>query len=493
MKRPIASLSLMMTLAMVVAACSGEKPPAEHPVPSVSTSALTAKQPSEKASAPSSSPSASASASVAAGGGDEDSAQGVTNPGDNHPLPTYGSLEEVAAYPKGVFTSKTGPSYLEEGVEVQAVLEKYFRTLGDGTESVDDQAEHIYTKLLYLFAADYSDFKPLKKYAYVLFQGDKADPVTTRPVADGAQVNLELVLDASGSMAKQIDGRSMMDIAKESISKTIQQLPPNANVALRVYGHKGNNKAAGKAESCASSELIQPMGPVNAEAINAQLAPIAPTGWTHLATSISSGGQDFAAHQGENQVNILYVVSDGIETCDGDPIAAAANLKQLSVKPVLGIIGFNVDPTQELNLKQIAQAGEGHYAGANNADTLVKELAEIHALANSQYDWKPLDEFDVLKVSNALQFDAILKPSNDLQFDSLKEYNELIFAVQKLKFRFTNDHDVLDKVQQLIEERHSTIERFRGEAVDARNQERDQMLNAYRAKLGQPAVVIIPD
>lgn len=492
MKYPIASFSLMMALSLVIAACGGQKPATDHPVPSVSTSTVTATKPSQEASRPTSSASASSSASGTADG-DEASAQGESNPGDNHPMPTYGNLEEVAAYPKGVFVSTTEGGYLHEGVEVSAVLDKYFKTLGDKTKSTDEQAKHIYTKLLYLFGGNYADFKPLKEYAYILFQTDKVDPVTSRPVTNAAQVNLELVLDASGSMAKQIDGRSMMDIAKESISKTIQQLPPNANVALRVYGHKGNNKGSGKAESCASSELIQPMGPVNVDTINSQLAGISPTGWTPLGTSISRGGEDFAAHQGEGQVNILYVISDGIETCDGDPITAAANLKQLNVKPILGIIGFNVDPTQEHNLKQIAQAGEGHYAGANNADTLVKELAQIHSLANSQYDWQPLDIVDVLHVSNAHEFDGTIQPSNDLQFTALKEKNTLTDAVYDLKSRFPNDDDVLDKVAELIEERLDTIQPLRETVVESRRQEREQLKREYESKIGQPAVVFVAE
>lgn len=491
MKRPIASLSLMMTLAMVVAACSGEKPPAEHPVPSVSTSALTAKQPSEKASAPSSSPSASASSPDSA---DEASAQGETNPGSNHPMPTYGSFEEVANYPQGVTVAQNGGEIPGDDFDVEAALETIFPAGQQYSGSDEAVAEQIFRKLLYYYAANYSGYRPLHDYGYIIFQGDKVDPVTAKPLqGDGTQINLELVLDASGSMAKQIDGRSMMDIAKESISKTIQQLPQNANVALRVYGHKGNNKGSGKAESCASSELIQPMGPVNAEVLNAQLAGISPTGWTPLGTSIAKGGEDFAAHQGENQLNILYVVSDGIETCDGDPITAAANLKQLNVKPVLGIIGFNVDPTQELHLKEIAQAGEGHYAGANSADALVKELEQIHTLANSQYDWKPLQGTDVTAVSNAHAFEGSLYIENEMGKHETKEFNFLIANVNALRFSDRFDNDILDRVHELAINRNKTIRELRESMAEARRAERKRIEAEYRARIGQPAVVIIPE
>src|SRR5680860_389606 len=56
---------------------------------------------------------------------------------------------------------------------------------------------------------------------------------------DGPVVNLELILDASGSMAEEIEpGLARIDAAKQVLNEVIAALPQAAdiNVGIRVYG-----------------------------------------------------------------------------------------------------------------------------------------------------------------------------------------------------------------------------------------------------------------
>ena len=487
--KPMTILALMGLIPGLVA-CS--KPaPSEHPKPSISTSAIDANTPSASPSR-TASPQASESTSTSAGD-DEASSQGEAHPGEYHPLPVYNSIEDVAAYPKGVFVQATKTYELVDNQTTKELTKSLFANQKPFKGDPNKIANALFPKLLYYFSGNYSNYKPLPEYGYIVFKNDGLDPVKRTPVAGGTQVNLELVLDASGSMAKQINGRSMMDIAKESITKTLQQLPPNANVALRVYGHKGNNKANGKTESCASSDLIHPMAPLDTGAIQTQLNAIAPTGWTPLAESITRGAADFDAHQGDGNLNILYVISDGIETCDSDPILAATNLKQRNIKPVLGIIGFNVDPTQELHLREIANAGDGHYASANNADSLVKELEQIHSLANSNYDWQPIDGSDVDRVY-ALHARKRLYDSNDLIQVATSQQEEITSAIQTL----TNDLKIIDRdtskaLQDLNQQNAARIRELISQAGDALKQEAEQMKSTYTARIGEEGAVINPE
>ena len=491
--KPMTILALMCLTPGLVA-CS--KPaPSEHPKPSISTSAIEANTPSASPSPASETPTPSASASIADGGGDGDEAhqQGEDNPGEFHSLPVYNSMEDVAAYPKGIYVQASDDYALTDNQHIETLTKLIFANQQPYKGDPGKIANTLFPKLLYYFSGNYANFKSLHDYGYIIFKNDGTDPVTKTPLAGGTQVNLELVLDASGSMAKQINGRSMMDIAKESITKTLQQLPPNANVALRVYGHKGNNKANGKTESCASSDLIHPMAPLDTGAIQTQLNAIAPTGWTPLAESITRGAADFDAHQGDGNLNILYVISDGIETCDSDPILAATNLKQRNIKPVLGIIGFNVDPTQELHLREIANAGDGHYASANNADSLVKELEQIHSLANSNYDWQPIDGSDVDRVY-ALHARKRLYDSNDLIQVATSQQEEITSAIQTL----TNDLKIIDRdtskaLQDLNQQNAARIRELISQAGDALKQEAEQMKSTYTARIGEEGAVINPE
>lgn len=133
---------------------------------------------------------------------------------------------------------------------------------------------------------DYPVIEPIDRYSYVIFKEDKEDPFTHMTINEDMATNLEIALDCSGSMAKMIQGQTMMDIAKDSIRKVIAEMPENAKVGLRIFGHKGNNEASGKAESCASCELVHPVDSLDEATLSAALEPVGPTGWTCLAKSI---------------------------------------------------------------------------------------------------------------------------------------------------------------------------------------------------------------
>src|SRR5690606_18527517 len=99
------------------------------------------------------------------------------------------------------------------------------------------------------------------------------------------------------------------------------------------YGHKGTGKASDKALSCSSNELVYSPGPYSEAKMNEALNSFKPAGWTPLAASLQQAKEDLAPYKGENNTNIVYVVSDGIETCDGDPIQAAEELKNSGISP----------------------------------------------------------------------------------------------------------------------------------------------------------------
>ena len=87
----------------------------------------------------------------------------------------------------------------------------------------------------------------------------------------GTQVNVELMLDSSGSMADETNtGETRIAAAKSVLTDVIAALPsdrPEINVGFRVFGHKGNNTQAGKQESCQSSDLTVPIQGVDKQAL----------------------------------------------------------------------------------------------------------------------------------------------------------------------------------------------------------------------------------
>ncbi|RSK24713.1 vWA domain-containing protein [Hymenobacter metallilatus] len=144
------------------------------------------------------------------------------------------------------------------------------------------------------------------------------------------------VLDASGSMRAPWEGEQRWDVAKRLLSKMVDSLNayPHLELALRAYGHQHENKE----NNCEDSRLEVAFAPKNAAAIKARLKTIEPKGNTPITYSLLQSAGDFPADKAAR--NVLILITDGLESCKGDPCATALALqrKRVFLKPfVIGI------------------------------------------------------------------------------------------------------------------------------------------------------------
>jgi hypothetical protein len=200
----------------------------------------------------------------------------------------------------------------------------------------------------------------------------------SQPDAPDKIINVELILDVSGSMAQVIEtGETRMDAAKRVLNEVVSAIPEreNINVGLRIYGHLGDNTDAGQAESCQSSELVAPVSGVNKQVLLDQIMGLQPTGWTPLALSLERAGQDF--QPGENVTNAAVLVTDGLETCGGDPCGVASALHAAEIELITHVVGFALTPEEQATLGCIAEGGGGLLLGAANSTELTAALFEI--------------------------------------------------------------------------------------------------------------------
>ena len=186
-----------------------------------------------------------------------------------------------------------------------------------------------------------------------------------------SDANVIVILDSSGSMAEKIGSEVKIDVAKKSVSDFLTKMPQNINTGLVVYGHKGSNSAADKDLSCKGIEEVVKLGKNNSSNIIAAMDYFNPKGWTPIAGSL-----DFAKNifkdKGIDDKNYLILVSDGAETCDGDPLTAAKNIKSEIPGIKLSVIGFATDNNTQDFLKKIATLGGGSYLTADNSSDIAK-------------------------------------------------------------------------------------------------------------------------
>ena len=184
--------------------------------------------------------------------------------------------------------------------------------------------------------------------------------------------DLALIVDYSGSMnAKMSDGATKVASAKKCVSDLIDKLPKDLNVALIVYG-------TSKQRGCQDIDVIQPLGPMDKAALKTKINGFNATGMTPIAASLELAGQELAKAKGGPAI---VLVTDGAETCHGDPVAVAAKLAaQFGVKFGLNVIGFGIEPNERAGLAAIAAKGHGKLMTVETAseltDALKKAVAE---------------------------------------------------------------------------------------------------------------------
>ena len=149
------------------------------------------------------------------------------------------------------------------------------------------------------------------------------------------------VLDASQSMLGQWDGQQKMRIAARLLSNAMDSLKPveNLEVGLRVYGHQFS-VAAGE-RSCEDTKLEVPFGSNGYDKIKTTLSNLYPKGTTPIAYSLEQTKNDFPPCN--DCRNIIILITDGIEECDGDPCAVARALQKNGVTLKPFVIGMGLD------------------------------------------------------------------------------------------------------------------------------------------------------
>jgi hypothetical protein len=192
-------------------------------------------------------------------------------------------------------------------------------------------------------------------------------PGLTRATDTPPGERMILVLDASGSMWGRIEGRAKIEIAREALNELLGELPADTAVGLQVYGHRSKG-------DCDDIELLAAPRAGAAEDLARRIASIQPKGMTPITAALQQAGASLAQHEGRAS---LVLISDGKETCNGDPCAAARRLRAQGVDTTIHVVGFDVGAEEREQLQCIAEGGGGRYFGAANAAELAAALARV--------------------------------------------------------------------------------------------------------------------
>ncbi len=189
----------------------------------------------------------------------------------------------------------------------------------------------------------------------------------------GENLPILFVLDASGSMLIELEDRTRLDVAFDVIEQVVNTLPDDAEVGLRVYGHRYRSFGDERARAAVDSELLIPVGPLDREAFIRTVRSINARGATPLAHTIEQIPRDL---RGLDRPRVI-VLTDGVESFRRDPVAKSRALRQQHPDMEYIVIGFMIDQMVDReNLRGMADGGEGVYYNATDGPSLVRSLEQ---------------------------------------------------------------------------------------------------------------------
>ncbi len=189
-----------------------------------------------------------------------------------------------------------------------------------------------------------------------------------------AASNMLIILDASNSMWGQVGGVAKIQTAKEVLADLLSDLPADTKVGLMAYGHRVKG-------DCQDVETLSGIGSESPGAVASKVNAITPQGKTPIAYSLQASAANFDGLEAAN--NNLVLISDGIESCDGDPCAVAAALASKGIGVKVHVVGFDVDTETRAQLECIAENGGGKYFDAGDTATFKQAVAEVQQVAQA--------------------------------------------------------------------------------------------------------------
>lgn len=189
----------------------------------------------------------------------------------------------------------------------------------------------------------------------------------------GPRGAIEIILDASGSMLQKVGGKRKIELAKNVLAQlTAQGLPPGTDFALRVFGLGGKGSCEGRA--------VLPLGPLDPGDAKRAIASVRATNGakTAIGASLRDAGTDLAGAAGRK---LIVLITDGEETCGGDPSTEIAALRAGGLDVRLNIVGFNLDdPALVEQFRNWAGAGAGAFFDAADGAALDAAIRAAVAL-----------------------------------------------------------------------------------------------------------------
>ncbi|MBK4718452.1 VWA domain-containing protein [Azospirillum sp. YIM DDC1] len=201
-------------------------------------------------------------------------------------------------------------------------------------------------------------------------QSVQAPPAETKPqpkpkscnptFAPGDEPEVVLIVDGSKSMdERHLGPQTRMDMARRSIEHMVRGLPKPVEVALVEF------------TTCTDVRRDKFYSAPERDALVREVQRLTPTGGTPLARSLERAGNIVSS---DAEATII-VVSDGDDTCHGDPCAAARAIKARKPRVTINVIDLS-DQSGRATVQCIAKATGGKVLSPNSGADMLQKMQQ---------------------------------------------------------------------------------------------------------------------
>lgn len=233
---------------------------------------------------------------------------------------------------------------------------------------------------------------------------------------DSELTRVLFILDASNSMNNSWDRQTRIAAAKELLLRSIDSIKdiPNLELALRVYGHQ--SIVTPTYQDCNDTKLEVPFGKNNYYAIQAKVNRIQAKGTTPIARSLEAAADDFPSSESKN---IIILITDGLEACDGDPCIIAKKLRDKKVNVTPFVIGLGMDLSY---LDKFSCIGE--YSAAEDRKQFQAALSRIlHKTINTSTTEIDLNDIYLKPTETNVTVDMYKAGTNEIMYSFIHTLN----------------------------------------------------------------------
>lgn len=208
-----------------------------------------------------------------------------------------------------------------------------------------------------------------------------------------AEKDVMLIIDSSRSM-NEVDSSdlSKLDSAKIALVKMIARLKgADKHISLMAYGHR-------RSVDCKDVEVLIPPGNDDIPLLLEKIDQLTPKGVTPLSYALNQANAELSKQESSS----ILLLTDGIESCDGDPCESVKKMQANSkINLVINVVGYKVPKEVSGQLECIAKSSRGKYYSVNDPWHLVRTMQRIVLTGNVRFETTvnvPFDELESIRI-----------------------------------------------------------------------------------------------